>query len=451
MSIQKIFLTSTLAFSLLSAHAQQYHDQVVAEVGNKIILQSDIEVRYEQEAPLYSEVSKQEAFCHLIYTSIAEKVLANVAREDSLLMVSDVEIELRVDGQIEASLEKVNYDVSYLERMSGRTLAEIRSEFKPIFSDLMHAENAQKSITSGINITPQEVKDFYNKIPKDSLQLIPATVEIGQIIIEPKVHDEIHELTKERLESIRKEIIDDGKDFGTLASIYSQDGSAKDGGLIKISRTGFDPHFVAAAYRLQPGEISPVTKSSFGYHLIKMEKREGEMASVRHILLIPQPSSQDKKEAMAHLDSIKTALEKNEITFADAVNKYSTDLQSKFSSGMITIPNSQRTDLPIAEIQQLDLIKDIGTMEVGTYTSPMEHMNQETGKLEYRIFYLKSKKEAHTLNLKDDYALIQEVALGEKRNDFLQKYINRISKQYYIKVAPEFKDCDLIKGLNLEN
>lgn len=449
MSIQKIFLTSICSMVGFFAHAQQYHDQVIAEVGHQIILQSDIQVRYDEESTMYGDISRKEAYCHIIYTSIAEKILANIAREDSLLMVSEAEIELRVESQIDEYLDKANFDVALLEQVSGRTLAEMRKDFKPIFSDLLHAENAQKSIANGINITPQEVKDFYNKIPKDSLQLIPATVEIGQIVIEPKVHEEIQQLTKDRLEDIRNEILNEGKDFATLASLYSQDGSAKDGGLIKISRTGFDPHFVAAAYRLQPGEISQVTKSNFGYHLIKMEKRDGDMAIVRHIILIPQPSSQDKRATSAQLDSIKLALENNEITFGDAVAKYSTDIQSKFTSGIITIPNTQRTDIPVSNLEQLDLIKDIGSMQVNTYTDPMEHINQETGKLEYRIFYLKSKKEAHTLNLKDDYALIQEVALGDKRNEYLQNYINKASKQYYIKVNEEYQDCDLIKGLNL--
>ncbi len=449
MSINKIFLTGILCFASLFSNAQKYHDRVVAQVGDAIILESDIQERYQQDQSMYSFGAESDAICHLVYTTIAEKILANIARGDSLLMVPEAKVELAVEEQIETFLKEYNNDVSKLEELSGRSLSELRKDFKPIFDDMLHAENAQQHLVSVINITPKEVKHFYNLIPQDSLELIPATVEVGHIVMEPGVDEEIEQLTKDRLEEIRKEIVNEGKDFGTLASLYSQDGSAQNGGLITINRTGFDPHFVAAAYRLQPGEVSPVTKSQFGYHVIKMEKRQGDLASVRHIIMMPKPTSKDINAAKTRMDSLKTELEKEKITFGDAVAKYSTDVESKFTSGMIMNPNTGKNQIPVSSIAQLDIIKDIGTMKVGAYTDPIEHVNERTGKLEIRIYYLKTKKEAHTLNLKDDYALIQEVALSEKRNTHLQEHVNRESEKYYIKVAPDFKDCNLIKKLTI--
>lgn len=449
MSINKIFLTGILCFATLFSNAQNYYNRVVAQVGDAIVLESDIQERYQQEASIYAYGTESDALCHLVYTTIAEKILANIARGDSLLMVSEARVEIAVEEQIETFLERTNNDVSKLEQLSGRSIGELRKDFKPIFDDMLHAENAQKHLVDAISITPKEVKQFYSQIPKDSLELIPATVEIGQIVIEPGVDTEIEDITKERLEQIRKEIVEEGKSFATLASLYSQDGSAQEGGLMTINRTGFDPHFVAAAYRLQPGEVSPVTKSQFGYHIIKMEARQGDLAKVRHIVMIPQPTSRDINAAKTKADSLKSELIAGKITFADAVAKYSTDMESKFTSGMIMNPNTGKTQIPLSTITQLDIIKDIGSMEVGTFTDPIEHVNERTGKLEIRLYYLKTKKEAHTLNLKDDYALIQEVALGEKRNEHLQEYINKESGKYFIKVAPDFKDCDLIKKLTI--
>lgn len=446
----KIILSSLVLGGILQfAHAQKkLQDQIVAQVGNSIILESDLKERYLQEEENYVTSNKEDAYCHLLYTSIAEKILANMARSDSALMIDEAKIELTIQAQIEEFLERANHDVELLKRHSGRTPEEMRRDFKPIFDDMLHAQNAQQSIISSVKMTPKEVKDFYEKIPKDSLEIIPATVEIGNIIIKPKVHPEVETMTKERLEEIRKEIVEDGKDFGTLASLYSQDGTAKDGGLITIDRKGFDPHFVAAAYRLQPGEISPVTKSKFGYHLIKMERRTGDIALVRHIVLIPQPTSSDIREAKAELDSIKTELEKGNITFNQAVAKHSTDLESKFTSGMLLHPQTQRTQVPLDHLTRLDIIKGIGEMKVGEYSDPVEHRNEKTGELEVRLYYLKNKTEAHQLNLKDDYALIQEVALQEKQNEHLQNFINKESKKYYIKINKEYKDCELIQALH---
>lgn len=446
----KITLSSlVLGIFLQFAHAQKkIQDQIVAQVGNSIILESDLIERYLQEEENYITGSKDEAFCHLLYTSIAEKILANMARSDSALMVDEAKIELTIEGQIEEFLERANHDIELLKRHSGRTPEEMRRDFKPIFDDMLHAQNAQQSIISSVKITPKEVKEFFEQIPKDSLEIIPATVEIGNIIIKPKVHPEVEAITKERLEGIRKEIVEEGKDFGTLASLYSQDGTAKDGGLITIDRKGFDPHFVAAAYRLQPGEVSPVTKSKFGYHLIKMERRTGDIALVRHIVLIPQPTSSDIREAKAELDSLKSELEKGNISFNEAVAKHSTDLESKFTSGMLLHPQTQRTQVPLDHLTRLDIIKGIGDMKIGEYSEPVEHRNEKTGELEVRLYYLKNKTEAHQLNLKDDYALIQEVALQEKQNEYLQNFINKESKKYYIKVNKDYADCELIQSLN---
>lgn len=447
MSTKNIFSFLGVLLLSQSAFAQnaQPIDRIVAQVGNSIILESEINERYEQEQQIYVSGTKHDAYCHLVYTSVAEKVLANMAREDSVLQVSDAQIEMAIERQIEGYLAQVDNNIALLEQHTGRTLNEMRRDFKPIFDDLLHAQNAQEYLVSSISITPKEVKEYFNAIPTDSLELIPAMVEVGQINMKPEVNPEVEDLVKEQLEDIRNQIVKEGKSFATMASIYGQDGTAKDGGLININKSGsFDPHFVAAAFRLQKGEVSPVTKSRFGYHLIKMEEKHGDQAVVRHIVLIPQPTRSDLQNTTKQLDSLKTALEKGEISFTEAVNKHSSDINSKFTNGMIVHPQTKRAQIPLDALIKENIVRGVGEMEVGTYSDPVEGRNQYTGEFEVSIYYLKSKTEAHVLNLKDDYALIQDVALEEKKNDHLQSIINREAKKYYIKIDEDFQDCELI-------
>jgi peptidyl-prolyl cis-trans isomerase SurA len=294
-----------------------------------------------------------------------------------------------------------------------------------------------------VTVTPTDVRNFYNKVPVDSLPFYPATVEIGQIVIDPAVSPEMDDYAHKKLENIRKEIVEDGKSFETMANIHSMDPGSRDNGgrYDGISRNGdgWAPEFVAAAFKLQNGEVSPIIRTKFGYHIIQMISRKGEQADVRHILIIPERTTSDYKNAMNKLDSVRAELISGKTNFAQAVGKYSTDDASKLTGGMITDPQTGSSQL---QIDQLDpaLVTIADSLKPGVFSQPQVFTN-DRGDKSCRIVYVKSRTEPHKANLKDDYNKIQQVALSQKQGQKLEAWLEEKLPTYYIKIVPEYQNC----------
>lgn len=446
----RISLLSLFIFaSFASSFAQdKVADKIIAVVGKKIILQSELDQQYESEKNNNPNITESDK-CYLFYTLIAQQILVEQAGRDSVI-VSDDDVNSELDQRING-MERAYGSKEKLEEASGKTVYQLKESYKDFFRDKITAERMQAKLMTNVKITPTEVTAFFNKFPKDSLPPIPATAELGQIVISPKINPIVEELTKERLEDIRNQIVKDGKDFGTMASIYSDDPSSKDkGGLIDITRKGFDPQFVAAAYRLQPGEISPVIRSKFGYHIIKMEKRMGDKATVRHILLIPEITSIDLNNTIKKLDSVRADLISGKIEFNAAVAKYSNDDQSKMNGGMATDDRGNST-LRIDDLKDPQLANAITNLKVGEFSQPQIFTNPVTGTRACRILMLKMRTDPHILNLTDDYSQIQEKALQSKQNDFLHIWLADHISSYYVKIDPEYQSCPDLKGWNNAN
>ncbi|HET8573747.1 MAG TPA: peptidylprolyl isomerase [Edaphocola sp.] len=423
-------------------------DKIVGVVGNNIILQSDVDLQYHND-PSLSDVPEEDAKCNIIYTLLAQQLLVEQAARDSVI-VSDDEVETQIDQRIRSFIQRFGSREA-LEQASGQSIYQLKETYRSFFKDKLTAERMQQKIMDNVKITPSEVKDFFNKIPADSLPMLPATIEMGEIVIKPTISPEIEQLAKDKLEDIRKDIVSGGKSFSTMASIYSMDPSRNNGGLITINKKDFDPQFVAAAYRLQPGEISPVIKTRFGYHIIQMVRRMGDEAQVRHILIIPEVTSVGIDRTMKKLDSVRADLIAGKITFSQAVGQYSTDEMAKMTGGMILDPRTGSAALEINNLQDQDVVKAAGTLKIGEFSQPQIFRDERTQTQQCRILYLKSRSTPHRLNLKDDYSLIQQKALAKKQNDFLFNWVKDKSKDYYIHVDPEYKDCRELKDWQLDN
>lgn len=447
--IKKIFL-SFLVFGIsLAAWAQEkVADKIVGVVGDKIILQSDVDLQAAND-PAMQGVNEQKAKCSILYTLLAQQLLVEQAARDSVI-VPDDEVESRIDQRIQDFIQKYGSREA-VERASGQTIYQLKQTYRSFFRDKLTADKMQQNLMSDIAITPSEVTDFFNEIPADSLPLLPATVEIGEIVVAPKIAPEIQELAKEKLEGIRKEIVSGGKSFSMMATLYSMDPSANNGGLITINRKDVDPQFATAAFRLQPGEISPVIKSKFGYHIIKMIKRMGDDAQVKHILIIPQVTSIGLDRTLKKMDSIRADLIAGKITFSEAVGKYSTDEMAKMTGGMILDPRTGSSSVELNNLHDQDVVKAAGELSVGEYSQPEIFRDPQTQKQECRIIYLKSRTAPHKLNLKEDYNLIQQQALAKKQNKFLFNWVREKSKNYYIHVAPEYQNCSELQGWHISN
>jgi len=308
------------------------------------------------------------------------------------------------------------------------------------------AEKMQNQILENVKISPAEVETFYDKIPGDSLPFFPSVIEAGQIVIDPPVSQEMNDYAREKLDGIRKKIVNEGANFEVMAGTYSEDpGSRDNGGKYEgITRNGaWAPEFVAAVFKLQNGEVSPIVKTKFGYHIIKMLQRKGDEADIEHILIKPKVTSSDFSKALSTLDSIRTLLVENKITFENAVGKYSTDEAAKRTGGMIVDPNTGNMELDVTKLDP-SMVLMLDTLKPGHYSAPHIFLTDQREQ-SCRIVYLRNRTTPHKANLKEDYSRIMEVALAQKKQKKLQDWIVLKLPTYYLRVDPEFQQCQGIK------
>ena len=306
-------------------------DKIVGIVGDKIILKSDVtnEILDRQRR---GEQLPENAECLIMEQVLALKALVMQAEKDSLT-VSDDEIEALLDNQVRGFIQAYGSKEA-LEQVAGRTVYQIKEDFRIPFRERKLADRMREKIVEGVKITPTEVKAYYEKIPKDSLLFYESEVEIGQITISPKAGRELEKNAIDELNEYKRRVESGQAKFETLASLYTKDpGSKNTGGMYNINRgeKQWDPTFMQAAFRLKEGQISPVIKSKFGYHIIQMVSRAGDDATIRHILLIPEITDEEIKEATARLDSARSKLIAGTMGFGEAVAKYSDEDIAKLS------------------------------------------------------------------------------------------------------------------------
>jgi len=329
-----------------------------------------------------------------------------------------------------------------LERVAGRTIYQLKEDFKEGFRERKLAGAMRNKIVEGIRITPNEVKAYFDKIPKDSLHFYESEVEIGQIVIYPKANRDAEEYAIEQLNEFKKQLETGKRDMKTLAALYSDDPGSKDNaGQYELNRNEkqWDPAFLSKAFSLKEGQVSTPFKSKFGYHIIQMISRAGDDAVVRHILKIPQVTPSEVTGAISRLDSVRAKLIAGTLTFGEAVNKYSDDDASKFTGGMRQ-NGEGGNNLTIDQLDK-DLVLMLKDLKVGEFSKPTE-FSDERQKKGVRIVYLKSKSEPHRENIKDDYNKIAQRALEEKKNNALERWFAEKVPTYYIKVDEEYQTCE---------
>ncbi len=428
------------------ASAQQTADKVITVVGrNRIILQSEIDRQFneaKQQDPSLTDSSK----CLMLQQMILQKMLLEQAERDSI-SVTDEDVEGQLDNRLRYYIQMYG-SKEKLEQASGKTIFQIKEEFRDAIREQMVAEKLQNQILENTKITPAEVSDFYRKIPTDSLPFFPASIEVGQIVIDPPISPELDEDAYKKIESIRKDIVEGGKSFDVAATFYTDDPGSRDNGgrYDGITKNGsWAPEFLSAAFKLQNGEISPIFKTKFGYHIIQMINRRGDEADLRHILIKPQLTSGDFKNSLYKLDSIRGLLVTGKMSFQEAVGKFSTDEAAKRTGGMIADPNNGNTQIDMTKLDP-NMVLMLDSLEVGEYSKPHVFYN-EMREQSCRIIYLKSRTQPHKANLKDDYSRIQEVALSQKKQLKMQQWLKAKLPTFYMKIDPDYGTCPGIKDL----
>lgn len=418
-------------------------DKIVAVIGDNIILQSDIQAQLDQLQRESSRPLPPDAGCALLEQMIAQKALVIQAQRDSL-PVSDEDVEGQLENQIRGFINMYGSQKK-LEEVAGMSIYQIREKFREPIRERILAEEERKKIVDAVKITPTEVQEYFNRIPKDSLKFFPSEVQVGQIVIYPKASPEVEQYTLQQLQNFKKQIESGQQDFVTLMNLYSQDpGSRQNNGIFTISRTdkNIDPNFLAAAFRLQDGEISDPVKSKFGYHLIQMVHRQGDNAEVRDLLMIPPITSADLRAARKKLDSVRADIIAGKMSFGEAAVKYSDDPSAKLYAGMITSPDGST----YLTVDQLDpgIVLTLDSLKPGDISQPAE-FTDPYGKKAVRIIYLKSRTQPHLENLRDDYNKIQQQALQEKQYAALDKWFREKMPTFYIWVDPDYQHCQNVE------
>jgi len=442
---QRIFL---LVFSFCFFHSVTTKandtllvDKMLGIVGDNIILLSDVELQYFQLAA--ENPSLPEDFrCEILGQLLNQKLFLQQAKVDSII-ISEDEIANELDRRIRYFINMIG-SVEKLEEYYEKSIVEIKDEFSKDIADQLLAQKMQSQIFGGIKVTPDDVKKFYAALPEDSLPYYNAEVELMQVVKHPEVSPEQKQLAIEKVEGIRERILK-GEDFSKLAIIYSEDpGSAVKGGdLGFVGRGELVTEFEGAAFRLQPGEVSEVVKTKYGYHIIKMIEQKGERIRVNHILIKPKVTTFDLQTSILFLDSIKKLITGNEMTFQKAVDKFSDDEETKNQGGMMM---NQQTGSTSFEVAQLDknVYFAIEKLEPGEI-SEVQLFTQPDGEQAARIIMLVSETKPHVANLKDDYYKIKAAALQNKQESEMVKWSILKIQNTYVRLTDDFRECPNLK------
>jgi len=413
-------------------------DGIVGIVGGNVILKSDIENQYLQmraEGNISGSSSKVK--CVILDNLLFQKLLVHQAGVDSLT-VTDSQVEAEMDRRMRYFIAQAG-SPDELEKYYHKSLVQIKEDLREIIKEQMLAQQEQGKITEKVTISPSEVKSFYKKIPRDSLPEIPSKVEIGMIVRTPVIGQVEKQAVTDRLKGFRDRILK-GDDFATLAVLYSEDpGSASKGGELGMFQRGtMRPEFEAAAFKLKPGEVSDVVETEDGYHLIQLIERRGEYVNVRHILLQPKVSLGDMNRAKLFLDSISGLVSSKKLSFGQAVSQYSDD-PSKNNGGMMINPQSGNAEFAMSEVDP-KVFFVVDKLKEGDISTAAKW--EERGKVQFRIYYLKTRTQPHKADLGQDYAQVQQWALEQKKMEAIIEWITDKAASTYIYISEPYTTCD---------
>lgn len=429
-------------------------DEIIATVGNHIITRSDLEYAiqaYKYSSGFYTMEIDENTTCSILEQLLFQKLLLHQAELDSVV-ITEQQVDERLDYNLRMQIMRMGNDSKRLEEYYGKSIAEIKMDSREQLREDMMAEEVQRKLTSSINVINQEVLEYFNTIPKDSIPTIPTEYELAHIVKTPIISDEEKIRVKDKLEEFRNRALK-GENFSTFARMYSEDpGSATKGGELGFTTRGdLYPEFEAVAYSLKQGEISSVVETAAGYHIIKMLERRGDNINVAHILIKPKPSAEALIAAKDYLDSIYNIITINKIPFDSAAFLYSDD-PSKINGGKIINPYTSSDIFIDEQLQEYDksMFYNIDNLNVNNYTRTISMIN-EAGNQAYHIVYLVNKKEAHSANLIDDYEKIKNAALEDKKQRTLMKWIKNKVKYTYIRLNEEFNNCAFLHDWDFKN
>ena len=412
-------------------------DEVIAVIGKNAIFKSDVDAAVAQ-LQMQGAPNDFSTSCYVLQERLFEKLLVHKAEVDSV-DVSDQEIDDAINRRMDYMLMRLGGSDKEFLKYYGKSVLQFKKEIRSTVADNILGQKVKNKITGGLTISPIEVQSYFSAIPLDSLPVVPESYKIAQLVVKAKPNSYEKKRVKKKLSEIRNRIVN-GTDFGLMAGIHSDDPGSRqrDGDLGFLSRNQLVPEFSAVAFKLQPGEISEVVESPFGFHLIQVIEKKGNLIHARHILKSPSIYDSDMEKAKERADSISKVI-KSGVDFNKLASDLSDDDQSKVNGGIV---RNQQTGGNYFEVEELDqnLYIQLQIMKKGDITQP-ELFNMLDNSRAYRIIYLMDKLDFHVANIESDYDRIKSAALAQKQEDELSKWINSHLHGTYIKLPESYKRC----------
>lgn len=456
--ILMVFTSMFLCFTLYGQETEkseesptgQVVDKIIAKVDNNIILESDLQKAYLEAASRAQEGFEAPSRCDVFESLLINKMMVAKAEIDSVI-VTDAEVILQTDQQFSMTMQQFGGDEEKLVEIYGKTADQLKSEIHDAIKEQLIVKKMQGVISGDLSVSPAEVRRFFHKIPADSLPFFSAEVSVGQIVKKPEVSEEEKEKVIDLLSSVKQKIMDGEADFASMARQHSEDpGSASSGGdLGFFGRGELAPEYEATALSLKQGEISDPVESMFGIHMIQLLEIKGNSFNTRHILITPKPSETDISGAERFLDSIRTMIDTDSITFSKAAKEFSDDRETSDNGGFFSDPATGSNRLTLRTLEDPVLYFTIDSMKVGTVTKALRYddVDPRNGRSEaaVRILFYKERFPAHRANLNDDYEKLKAATKRQKEEELLSKWFILAKEEVFIDIDPEYDRCNVLQ------
>lgn len=443
----KLFLKNTLltvlaVIGFVNVQAQESTkkriDGIVGIVGDYVVLDSDIDNTFIQAKATGYDTSKFSR-CELLGTLLENKLFSHQAIQDSIV-VTDDEINSMMDAQIDRMVEQAGSIDNVVKYYNKKNYEEFRGYFFDIMKENELASRMQKKLTADVKITPEEIRQFYNNIPKDSLPIVGDQIELAEIVMKPVITKEERQAVIDKLNEIRQDVLD-GSSFASKVYVYTEDkGSLKTGGFYSIDKkTEFVKEFKDVAFSLKEGEISKPFETEYGFHIIQLEKIVGKNLELRHILISAKPSQEALDKAKKDLDDLRIRILNKEITFADAARQYSQQKETKQSGGIITDRQTGDTRFELNRMEDRIMYSMVSNLKVGEISATTQVPDGTN--IQYKIIQVTNKIPEHAADFSNDYMQIRSVALRTKQNEAVAKWIADTVNDTFIQINDEYQNC----------
>ncbi len=416
-------------------------DGIAAVIGDYVILESDIDktlIDLQTQGASTEDITR----CGLLGKLMEDRLYAHQAVQDSLL-VSDDQVNSQSDRQIQQLVAQVGSMEKVLKFYKKPDVETFRTELFEINKLRMLSEKMQGKIVEEIEVTPEEVRQFFNKIPEDERPVFGAELEIAQIVKQPKAPEEEKQKVIDRLKQIKQDVEENDASFNVKAILYSQDpGSKSKGGFYSMTReTPFVKEFKDVAFSLQEGEISEPFESMFGYHIIYIEKIRGQEVDLRHILLIPEIPQSAIDKAVKELDTIRQQVLDGKYSFADAALNFSDEKETKFDGGLLRNPINFDSRFELTKMDPT-LYNQVRNLKDEEISKPIREDDQRGGPPKFKIMKISNRFDEHEADFAKDYLKIQELALREKQFKAIKEWMDEHIDDTYIHVDSGNRTCD---------